>query len=184
MSGREVATSAKRLTTPDITEGVMSAVHAVLAASGLSADQLANVMIGTTQFINAFVQRRGLSQVAAVRVSLPKTDGIPPMTAWPQDLLDVIGRANYLVAGGSFFDGKEYEPLDEAQLALAARDIKARAIRSVAVTSNFAPVRPDIEQRAASIIRNTYPEADITLSSEVGGLGLVDRENAAIINAS
>jgi len=45
-------------------------------------------------------------------------------------------------------------------------------------------VRPDIEQRAAEVILRAHPEADITLSHEVGGLGLIDRENAALINSS
>jgi len=54
----------------------------------------------------------------------------------------------------------------------------------IAVTSNFAPVRPDIEQQAAKVLLSVLPDADITLSSEVGGLGLIDRENAALINAS
>jgi N-methylhydantoinase A/oxoprolinase/acetone carboxylase beta subunit len=59
-----------------------------------------------------------------------------------------------------------------------------KGIRSIAVTSNFAPVRPDIEQQAAAVLSRIHPEADITLSSEVGGLGLDRSENAALINAS
>ena len=54
----------------------------------MSPDSLAAVMIGTTQFINAFLQRRDLTQVAAVRVALPKSDGIPPMVGWPEDLVE------------------------------------------------------------------------------------------------
>jgi len=106
------------------------------------------------------------------------------MVGWPQDLVDVVGRHGYLVSGGSFYDGREYADLDTEALAQAARDIKDKGIRAIALTSGFAPVRPDIEQRAAEVILRAHPEADITLSHEVGGLGLIDRENAALINSS
>jgi N-methylhydantoinase A/oxoprolinase/acetone carboxylase beta subunit len=156
----------------------------VLTKAGIRPQDLRSVIVGTTQFINAFVQRKHLSRIAAVRVSLPKTDGIPPMVAWPDDLMSVVQGERYLVGGGSFYDGKEYAPLDVAGLEKAARDIKQKGIRSIAVTSNFAPVRPDIEQQAAAVLSRIHPDADITLSGEVGGLGLIDRENAALINAS
>lgn len=184
MMGDEVIASAKRLTTRDVGDGVISVVEAVLKSAAVRPADLGNVMVGTTQFINAFVQRRHLQRVAAVRVSLPKSDGIPPMVAWPADLIDVVGDKSYLVGGGSFYDGKEYAPLDVEALQEAARDIRQQGIRSIAVTSNFAPVRPDIEQQAARVLMSVLPDADITLSSEVGGLGLIDRENAALINAS
>lgn len=184
MVGDEVIASAKRLTTAEVGDGVISAVEAVLSSAGMRAQDLANVMIGTTQFINAFVQRKHLQKIAALRVSLPKADGIPPMVAWPRDLVEVIGECSHIVGGGSFYDGREYAALDVDGLRKAARDIRAQGIRSIAVTSNFAPVRPDIEQKTAQVLREEYPEVDITLSSEVGGLGLIDRENAALINAS
>ena len=184
MIGDEVVATAKRPTTADVGDGLIAAARAVLDAAGIEPEALSTVMIGTTQFINAFVQRRDLTPVAAVRVSLPKTDGIPPMVAWPADLVSVVGRHGYLVGGGSFYDGREYAPLDVAALEQAGRDIRAKSIRAIAVTSNFAPVRPDIEQKAAQVIGSVHPDADITLSSEVGGLGLIDRENAALINAS
>lgn len=184
MVGDEVIASAKRLTTREVGDGVINVVEAVLKSAGIKPAELGNVMVGTTQFINAFVQRRHLQRVAAVRVSLPKSDGIPPMVAWPADLLEAVGDKCYVVGGGSFYDGKEYAPLDVDGLRKAAQDIKAQGIRSIAVTSNFAPVRPDIEQQAAKILLGVLPDADITLSSDVGGLGLIDRENAALINAS
>jgi N-methylhydantoinase A/oxoprolinase/acetone carboxylase beta subunit len=88
------------------------------------------------------------------------------------------------VGGGSFYDGREYADLDIEALTQAAKDIKSKGVRAIAVTSGFAPVRPDIERRAAEVILAAHPEADITLSHEVGGLGLIDRENAALINSS
>ena len=184
MRGDEVIAASKRATTEDVGTGLMAAVRGVLEAAQMAAESLATVMIGTTQFINAFVQRRELSPIGAVRVALPKTDGIPPMVGWPEDLVAVVGRHAHLVGGGSFYDGREYAPLDIAALEKAGRDLRTSGIRAIAITSGFAPVRPDIEQRAAEVLLSIHPEADITLSSDVGGLGLIDRENAALINSS
>ncbi len=70
-------------TTEDVTGGIVAAMRAVLAAVDASVDA---VMIGTTHFVNAVVQRRGLAPVAAIRVGLPATSGLPPFTDWPDDL--------------------------------------------------------------------------------------------------
>ena len=72
MVGDEVIASTKQLTTPQVGDGVVDAVNSVLAKARVRPHELRSVMVGTTQFINAFVQRRQLSRIAAVRVSLPK----------------------------------------------------------------------------------------------------------------
>jgi N-methylhydantoinase A/oxoprolinase/acetone carboxylase beta subunit len=184
MSGNDVLAAVKRLTTADVGSGVVDAVSALLAESDTRASSISSVMIGTTQFINAFVQRKGLARIAALRVSLPKTDGVPPLVGWPEDLLDVVGKETHLVGGGSYHDGKDYAPLDEAGIAAAARAIGGKGIRAIAITANFSPIRPDLEERAAAIVQRELPDARITLSAQVGGIGLVDRENAALINAA
>jgi N-methylhydantoinase A/oxoprolinase/acetone carboxylase beta subunit len=184
MSGNEVLAAVKRLTTADVGSGVVDAVSALLADSKTPAAEVTSVMIGTTQFINAFVQRKGLSRIAALRVSLPKSDGVPPMVGWPEDLLAVVGKEIHQVGGGSYHDGKDYAPLDEAGIEAAARAIGAKGIRAIAITANFAPIRPDLEERAAAIVQRVLPDARLTLSAQVGGIGLVDRENAALINAA
>lgn len=184
MLGNSVLAAKKSFTTADISSGVISTVTALLESSRIAASDIGSVMIGTTQFVNAFLQRKFLSEVAVIRICLPKSSGVPPMVAWPDDLRALIGSHIYLVGGGSFYTGQEYAPLDIAELDKVARDIAHKGLTSVVITSNFAPVRPDIEERAAAIVRQHLPAADITLSSQVGGLGLIDRENAAIINGA
>ena len=41
----------------------------------------------------------------------------------------------------------------------------------------------EFEVRAAEIVRDEIPGASVTLSSEIGRIGLLERENAAIMNA-
>jgi N-methylhydantoinase A/oxoprolinase/acetone carboxylase beta subunit len=184
MRGKEVIATAKCFTTADVRDGLVQAVRSILDTSRAEAGALDAVMIGTTQFVNAFVQRRDLAEVAIFRVCLPKGDGVPPLAGWPDDLLGVVGSHIYLIGGGAHHTGRDYAPLDEAGLRDAALDARAKGLRAVAISATFAPIRPDIEERAREIVQSVIPDARITLSSSVGGVGLVDRENAAIVNAS
>ena len=182
--GRDVLATAKSFTTADVRGGVVNAVRKILETVPEHRGSIDAVMIGTTQFVNAFVQRRDLAPVAVFRVSLPKADGVPPLSGWPDDLIKVLSPQIYMVGGGALYTGKDYAPLDEDALRVAAEDAQGRGLKAVAISANFSPIRPDIEERAAAIVQAAMPGARITLSSKVGGMGLIDRENAAIINAT
>lgn len=184
MRGREVLATAKSFTTADVRSGVVNAVEKILEKTPEHRAAIDAVMIGTTQFVNAFVQRRNLAPVAVFRVSLPKADGVPPLAGWPDDLIEVLSPQIYMVGGGALYTGKEYAPLDEDALRAAAEDAKGKGIKAVAISATFSPIRPDIEERAAAVVQSVMTDARITLSSKVGGMALMDRENAAIINAT
>ncbi|MGH8138541.1 MAG: hydantoinase/oxoprolinase family protein [Steroidobacteraceae bacterium] len=184
LCGKEVVATAKSFTTSDVRSGVVGAVTRLLERSGVERKAIEAVMIGTTQFVNAFVQRRDLAQVAIVRVSLPKADGVPPLAGWPDDAVRAVGEHIYMVGGGSYYTGVDYAPLDVEAIERAAVDAREKGLRNIAISANFAPIRPDLEYRARDIVARVMPDALITVSSDVGGIGLIDRENAAIINAS
>ena len=185
MDGQLILASCKRATTKDITSGLSASIQSVLALSdGVQVDQIESVMIGTTQFLNAFAERRNLAKVAVIRIGLPMGDAIPPLSGWPEDLLDKIGRHSYMVRGGSYYNGKEYAELDEEAIRSASAEIVKAGVRSVAISAVFAPMRPDLEVRAAEIVRECIPDSKITLSHQVGGIGLIERENAAVINSA
>lgn len=184
MDGNTVIAVTKQETSADVTAGVTSAIKAVLDESGVAAENIEAVMVGTTHFVNAFVQRRELNPVAIVRIALPMTSGIPPLVDWPDSLRSHIGDNTFLIGGGSYYTGIDYAQLDEGALTQAAHSIKDQGLRSVAITSVFAPIRPDLEIRAQEVIQSVAGPISFTLSHQVGGLGLIERENAAVINAS
>jgi N-methylhydantoinase A/oxoprolinase/acetone carboxylase beta subunit len=183
MDGDKVLAGVKAPTTGDVMSGVVAALEKALDASGLAASAVGVVMIGTTHFTNAVVQRRGLAPTAAVRLGLPATASLPPMVDWPEDLRDAIGNHAYLAHGGNEFDGRAISALDEGELRRIADDIRAKGVRSVAVTAVFSPVNAEFENRAGAIFASALPGAHITLSSDIGRVGLLERENAAIMNA-
>ena len=91
MRGKEVLATTKSFTTPDVKDGVVAAVRTLLGQYGGAPSDIEAVMIGTTQFVNAFVQRRDLSPVAAIRVGLPAGDGVPPYSGWSDEALEAVG---------------------------------------------------------------------------------------------
>jgi len=183
MSGTTVVDWLKAVTTRDVTSGITTALRGLLDKTNVVTTQIGGVMIGTTHFTNAVVQRRDLMPTAAVRLGLPATRALPPMADWPADLREAIGGHVYLAHGGNEFDGRPIAPVDEAELRGIAADLRAKGIRSVAVSAVFSPVKSDVEQQAAAILREELPAAAITLSNEIGRMGLLERENAAIMNA-
>ncbi|MGN6755414.1 MAG: hydantoinase/oxoprolinase N-terminal domain-containing protein, partial [Thermomicrobiales bacterium] len=181
LDGRAVLATAKRPTTPDVTGGIVAALNTVLAARPDVRAALDAIMIGTTHFTNAVVQRRDLVPTAAIRLGLPATASVPPLEDWPPDLRAAIGGHAYLIHGGFEFDGRPISPLDDAELDRVADDLARRDIAAVALTGVFAPVDPRHETWAAERLRARLPHLDITLSHEIGRLGLLERENAAIL---
>lgn len=173
----------KTPTTPDVSSGITKALQDLLKQTEIAPDQVRAVMIGTTHFTNAVVQRRDLMETAALRLGLPATQSLPPMVDWPLDLRDAIGNHKYLAHGGHEFDGRPISDLDENELREIARQIQDQGIRSIAVSSVFSPVNSEFEQQTARLLQDEIPGVSVTLSHEIGRIGLLERENAAIMNA-
>jgi N-methylhydantoinase A/oxoprolinase/acetone carboxylase beta subunit len=183
MSGTEVLGKAKSPTTPDVTAGIVAALRILIADGSLDSDSVTAVMIGTTHFTNAVVERKHLVPTAAIRLGLPATTSLPPFVDWPAGLRTTLGGHFYLCHGGHEFDGRLISELRPDELRQAAHDIAAKGITSVALSSVFSPVNAELELEASAIMLGEVDELDISLSHEIGRLGLLERENAAIVNA-
>lgn len=184
MDGRTLIASMKLPTTPDVGDGIVSAIQSVLKDSDVSTDRIQCVAIGTTHFTNAFVAREGLLKVGLVRIALPASSGVLPTSGWPPDLARAVGDNMILVGGGYHVDGSVDSELDELAVRDAARGFRGNGLKSVAISALFSPVNDDMEKRAEDIVRNEMPDVTVTRSSAIGSLGLLERENAALMNAS
>ena len=170
-------------TSDDVYSGIMGAVQSLLDQSGIDPAKIIQAMLGTTQCTNAIVERRNLAPVGILRIGAPATLGILPMTDWAEDLRRVC--VDYAIIGGGYeFDGRELAPLDEAAARAFFERIRGKA-KSVAITGVFANVRSDQELRAAELCREVLGDSvHISLSHEIGAMGLIERENATILNAA
>lgn len=185
MDGRTTLAGVKHSTTADVTGGIVQAIESLRAAHHFEGAQISAVMIGTTHFINALVQAKRLAPTAALRLGLPATQALPPLIDWPEHLKTAIAARTYLAHGGYEFDGRPISPLDPDELRRHATDMREHGIRSVAISSVFSPVNHDLEVQGAEIISEVLGnDIAISLSHEIGRIGLLERENATVINAA
>ena len=179
----KVVHSVKRPTTADVTSGILDALKA-LRAEPAAAIKVDAVVIGTTHFINAVVQRRHVQKIGAIRIGMPASASLPPFCDWPTDLASLVNGEIFMLEGGHDYDGRPFMPLDTAGLKDAARKIRDKGLRSVAVCSSFSPLDPSCETTAREILAEICPDVAVTLSHDLGRIGLLERENAALLNAS
>ena len=184
MDGRRVVEALKTPTTSDVSSGIGTALREILASSVVDPGAIRAVMIGTTHFTNAVVEGRQLARTAAVRLGAPATLSAPPMIDWPDRLRQILGDHTYVCNGGHEFDGREISALDIGELRRVAGEIGDAGVASVAVTSVFSPVNGEMESAAAALFTDEIPGVSVSLSREIGRVGLLERENATILNAS
>lgn len=174
----------KTPTTADVTTGIRNALNGVLKSSKVDPSEIKAAMLGTTHCTNAIVERKNLSRVGVLRLGKPATQAIRPLTAFPEDLRDALGNIWYIAHGGHEYDGREISKLDDGEVRDYVRDMKRRGVEAVAICGVFSPVNPEHEKRAGEIVREELGEVPITLSHEIGSIGLLERENAAVLNAA
>ncbi|GAB6154647.1 hydantoinase/oxoprolinase N-terminal domain-containing protein [Desulfosporosinus burensis] len=175
--------SIKTPTTVDVTTGIFNALSGVLKKSGIDKDKITYAMLGTTHCTNAIVERKRLCKVGIIRIGKPASSAISAMSDWPVDLKEAVSDNYFLVSGGHEFDGREISPLDEDEIRTGARSLKGK-VDTIAVSSVFSFVSSDHEKRAAQILREELGDIPISLSHEIGSLGLLERENATILNSA
>jgi N-methylhydantoinase A len=161
----------KSSTTPaDLTEGVFGALSTVVAEPG----EIAFAVHGTTQGLNAFLERRG------VRVLLLATAGAgdvlhvargdrtglydlhyrKPQALIPRrDVVEIGGRLDYA--------GAEIEPLDEDAVRAAGRRAREEDFGGIAVAFLFSYLDPGHELRAAEILAEEAPGVSLSMSHRV-----------------
>ncbi|NTI63821.1 hydantoinase/oxoprolinase family protein [Agrobacterium rhizogenes] len=184
IDGENIIASIKVPTTQDVMSGVKAALSHVAGYAGGSGRPIDAVMIGTTHFTNAVVERARLERVAAIRIALPTGASLPPMCDWPEDLRAAVDPLVFMVHGGHEYDGSLLVPMIPDEIREAAMKIRDAGITSIAISATFSPLTTECEVRAAEIVRSVIPDARITLSHTLGRIGLLERENVALLNAA
>jgi N-methylhydantoinase A len=161
----------KSSTTPhDLTDGVFGALGTVVD----DPSAVSFSVHGTTQGLNAFLERRG------VRVLLLATTGAGDVLHIARGnrtrLYDVhfrkptplVPRRDILEIDGRFDSaGAELTPLDEGAVRAAARRARDEGAGGIAVAFLFAYLNPAHELRAAELIAEEAPGLSISLSHQV-----------------
>lgn len=181
---RKVIADIKYPTSGDVYDGILGAVRTVLEVSGIDRREIRQAMLGTTQCTNAIVERKHLAPIGILRIGAPATTGIRPMVDWAEDI-QKIAAGSVIVGGGFEYDGKELAPFDREAAASFFREMKNKGVNSIAISCVFSTVRNDHEVEAAKLCREIMgDDVHVSVSSEIGSMGLIERENATILNAA
>lgn len=175
--------SAKAPTSEDVYGGILSAIARVMARSGVTPDLIRYAMLGTTQCTNAVVSRQGLNRVGLLRLSLPSSDGVPPLSGWDAAWRTLVGDHLYQLHGGYEIDGREIHPLIHQEVIAACERMRGQ-VDCIAICGVFSPINAAQEHQVARWVSERLPGAVLSLSHRIGNIGLLERENATVLNAA
>ncbi len=154
--------------------GIMHGIEK-FAARGVNLSAIEFFSHGTTITTNALLEMRGAKVGLLINRgfrAIQETQGQArdgnvfdyffqkPTPIAPQSLTREIG-------GRIDYSGAVLEPLDESAVRSAAAELKAAGVASLAVCYLFSFMNPTHERRSAAIIREVFPQAHVSLSSEV-----------------
>lgn len=179
----EIIAKTKHPTTTDISRGIEGSMRKVLEMSSVSPGDIKYVMLGTTHCTNAIVERKHLNKVGIIRICKPASQMIPPLSGFPEDLKSILDRYVYMVKGGYEFDGRLIHPLDEDEIVKSLEKMKGE-VEAVAISGIFSKINPEQEMRVAALAKEILGNhISVSMSHQIGSLGLLERENATILNA-
>jgi hypothetical protein len=125
-----------------------------------------------------------LGLVGVLRIGAPATTSVPPLTGWPSSLADAVRGPVAVVGGGHEYDGREFAPLDVDAVRAFAHACRG-AVSAVAVAGADAHMNPAHEERVRGLLAHTLgPGIPIVTSHDVGGAGLLERENTVVLGAA
>jgi N-methylhydantoinase A len=185
--------SLKTPTTPDDpSAGFTTGVQQALAAAGITGADLARVFHATTTATNAILEDKG------VKTGLITTEGFryvleigrhdgprrtnkylwvkPKRPVPPERVLEVRERIDK--------HGQIEEPLDEERCRAIAARFRDDGVESIAISLLYSYANDAHERRAAALVREVYPEAQLSLSADVLPVFReYERSMATVLNA-
>ncbi|MDF2235156.1 hydantoinase/oxoprolinase family protein [Albimonas sp. CAU 1670] len=165
-------------TTPhDPSEGVLTGVTELCALAGADPATVDHVLHGTTTATNAVLEydgavtgmitNSGFRDIVHIgRHQRPEHYSIRQEVPW-QDRPLVKRRYRKAVGGRIAPPGVELEPLDEAAVAQAARELAEAGVEAIAICFLFSYLDPSHEARAKAIVEAEAPGIFVTTSSTV-----------------
>ncbi|MFV0288790.1 MAG: hydantoinase/oxoprolinase N-terminal domain-containing protein [Mycoplasmatales bacterium] len=168
-------------TTKDIQSGIEQAIQEIIKDLPININEIKYAMLGTTQCTNAIIERKKLEKVSVIRLATGCTQAIVPFFDWPEDLKKVTKEASIITDGGYEYDG---QILGEINLAEIENFIKQSKTKNFAISCVYSPLKTEQEKKVLEFIKEKIPDANVSISSEIGSLSLLERENATILNSA
>lgn len=123
------------------------------------------------------------ARVGVLRIGAPAATAVPPLAGWPAEQAPLAGPVA-MVQGGHEYDGRVAAPLDMPAVAAFARKCVG-TVDAVALAAINALENPEHEQLAAAVIADELgPDVPVVRGAETEALGLLERENTAVLDAA
>ena len=184
----------KVLTThDDLAKGVIGGIDKILTMVDTSFDQVDYLVHGTTIGTNALIERKGartglltsegMRDVLEIgRIERPAAGLYDIFVDTPLPLVPRYLRADVRERVGA--DGEVVVPLDEDSARQGVKFLKDQAVESIAVSFLFSFRNPAHEERVREICQEIFPEAAVSLSSEIAPeFREFERTSTTVINA-
>ncbi|MCH8863898.1 MAG: hydantoinase/oxoprolinase family protein [Chloroflexi bacterium] len=170
----EYRTSKVQTTPKDLSEGFLRAVERIVSQAAINPPEVAQIVHATTIATNAiienkvakgaFITTKGFKDILEIqrqiRPSLYDLFFDKPVPLIPRYLC-------YEVTERVTAEGDVLSPLNEDEVRQAIQQIKKEGVETIAVCFLHSYINPDHEKRTGEIIRDEFPEAYLTLSSEI-----------------
>lgn len=181
----EILFAKKTTTTTSIEVGFKTVLEEILQMSKLNPEEISGIFVGTTHATNALLQKKDLFKVGVLRLSSDTGNCLPSCYSWPADMREAIFVGHVSVDGGFECDGRAINPLNVEEITKAFIHLESLGMQSLAIVGVFSPLNHQQEDQVLDIAKVVLGEDfPITLSYRVGGVGIINRENATILNAT
>ena len=162
-------------TPDDPSAGFLTGLRQILEINGVKPAQVKHIFHGTTIATNAILENKGsrvgvlvpegfkyvleIGRHGTPRLLNPNSWIKPERPVRPRDIVEIPERVSS--------DGEILIPLDETAVRRAARRFRDEGILSIAVSFLHSYANRDHESRARELILEEFPNAQVSLSSEV-----------------
>ncbi len=162
-------------TPDDPSRGFVAGITRILETNTVGPSQVRRIFHGTTIATNAILEGKGtpvgvlvsdgfkyvleIGRHSMARLANPHVWVKPERPVPPERVLEVPER--------TASDGSIVSVLDEDAVLSAAEHFRSQGIESIAVSLNHSYANPAHEQRVRDLVLESFPEAQLSLSSEV-----------------
>ncbi|HBL98958.1 TPA: hypothetical protein DDZ86_04945 [Candidatus Dependentiae bacterium] len=181
---QQIVFRTKTATSSDIVGGIDTVLTAARASATLQQHNVKAIFISSTHATNALLEARNLLKVGVLRIASNNPSCIPSCLGWPEPIKAALNLQTITIPGGHEVDGQAMDKLDRKTVLDATEMLIKGGAESIVIIGVFSPLYPEHERYAADSITSRYPAIPVTCSRDVGGSGFIERENAAILNAS
>jgi len=162
---------------------ILDGIKKLFTCNDISPHQCSAINIGTTIGVNSLIELKSLQRVGLIRLA-GHHPALPPLYQCRPEQRQAILAGYQTLSGGREFDNRAITKIDTTAVHKTLQQLLASGAESLAIISVFSPLYNEDEKQMRDIINMLAPDIPVSLSSEIGGLGFIERENNTIINAT